>query len=361
MKCSTCSPCEFERSSSPGTDSDVPAQNTTPEPESEPRNEPLVDIQAEPLERPEEEDLKDAYSESGSSGLFSDQSLSSRTSAMSADMTAAATTELVQLLRDDDLIVSCAKQALFGTAISRQKFQNKLRRLLKQWAQELKLESEPEPYEKYVAPIIVRRLSRNMSYQLCTSITGDDGGQLHLNTVPDETDHRVKVESYLRQGRERYQQSKHRSRKPNGGSDDDSQSDADSEDDEFGLDFEFPNLERLRQFLIKSKPYQSLRENIFYLVYPNLHQRLEKQMASLSQSHGLLLGEAHQCRTVISETQYASPPTMFLTDQEMEGWVNACQGLIEKCTRMKWDWWPLRPYRRTLAPGEQRLVWTCVG
>lgn len=166
-----------------------------PELESEPRNEPRVDIQTEPLEGPEDEDLADAYSESGvSEDLFSDESQSSRTSAISTDMTAAGTAEVVQLLLDDYLIASCAKEALRGTTISREKFQNRLRRILKQWSQELKLESEPEPYEKYVGPLFIRRLSRNVSYQLCASITDKDGGNLQLSTVPDETDHRAKVE-----------------------------------------------------------------------------------------------------------------------------------------------------------------------
>lgn len=365
MKCSTCSPSEFKRSSSPGTDSDVPAQNTTPEPESEPRNEHQVEIQTDPLEGLEGKDLKDAHSESGSSeDSFSDQSQSGRRPAMSADMTTAATTELVQLLLVDHLIVSCVKEASRGKFIFQKKFQTQLCRLLRRWARELKLESEPELYEKYVASILIERFSRNISYQLYASITGRGGENSHSSTIPAKTHHRVVLERYLSHGRERYQQSKRPSRDPSGGPDDDSQFDTDGEVDRrwtFSMLYPFPNVIRLRQFLVESKPYQSLRENIFYLVCPNLHRILKKQMTSLSQSHNLPLKDIPQCQTVISETQYASPHTMYLTDQEMEGWVNSCQGLIEKWTRMKWGWWPLRPYRRTLAPGEQRLVWTCVG
>lgn len=331
-RCSGCMLIKPMRSPSPETDADVPAENTAPNLESEPRNEAQVDIQTEPLKRPVDEDLNYGYLESGpSEGLFSDQSQSSRMSAISTNMIAAGTAELVQLLLDDYLIASCAKEALRRTAISREKFQHKLHRLLKQWAQELKQESEPEPYEKYVAPLFMNRYSRDLSYLLCTSISSKDGGH-----------------------------SKRRSRDLNGGSDDDSKSDTDSEDDGLGMDYQLPNVERLRQFLVQSQSYQTFRERIFYFVYPDLHQRLKKQMTRLSQLHSLPPGDANLCQNVISETQHALPQTMILTRREMGGWVNACQELIERQTRMKWDWWPLRPCIRTLAPDEWRLVWTCV-
>lgn len=120
QRCSGCVLIESMRSPAPETDADVPVQNTVPELETEPRNEPRADIQTGPLEGPEDEDLIDAYSVSDLSEIpFSDKAQSSRTSAISTNMTAAGTAELVQLLLDDYLIASCAKEGLHGSMCMR--------------------------------------------------------------------------------------------------------------------------------------------------------------------------------------------------------------------------------------------------
>ncbi|KAL4880349.1 hypothetical protein BJY04DRAFT_219345 [Aspergillus karnatakaensis] len=267
----------------------------------------------------EREQLSDAYSESSfAESLFSDQPGFSRTSAISTDMTEAGTTALLQVLLDDDLIVSCAHEALHGGRIPRPRFQNKLRRLLNQWSQDLKGGSGAETYEEHVAPQFIRRFARNASHQLCAFISGDDGKFSQLSTLPDERDYRVKVESYIQQGRDRYQKSKRPSKAAHRDSDD-SQFDSDGDDNDLEPEFAFPNLERLRSLLVEGKAYDTLKYNLFHFMYPTFHQRIKKIMRKYPD---LEFANPRQRQTIMSEMRYTLPGSFRSEDQESGGWVN---------------------------------------
>ncbi|KAL4899579.1 hypothetical protein BDW74DRAFT_171393 [Aspergillus multicolor] len=266
------------------------------------------------------------------------------------NLTEAGTSILVDLLSEDRLVVSCCQDALHNDRFQPERVQSKLRHVLKRSAKHMSSDQALDPYDRQILAPFVRRFARNASYQLCTVLAGDDGAAtLRLDALPDRRDYREKVEDYVSRIRERLGSNGDSTRGP---LDDDRDSESDSEDeDDDSLDIEFPNLSHLRRVLMTCESAQIQRREFFSFVYPELHQRLKKLAAKITNPihPDVSTRGQYDWARFIAELRCADPQSMVFGPQETRGWVNRCQGAVETWSGMKWDWWPLKPYMRVLA------------
>lgn len=113
-------------------------------------------------------------------------------------------------------------------------------------------------------------------------------------------------------------------------------SNSDSDDDE-NLVFDLPNLKMVEDFLTKGVAFEALLASLQIFALPS----------SLSSLTRLLMAIPNGS---ISFVPNYNPS---LSDR----W----KAYMESTTGGPWNWWPLRPTRPTLATGDIRVNWKCVG
>ncbi|KAL3428893.1 hypothetical protein BDV09DRAFT_201144 [Aspergillus tetrazonus] len=308
----------------------------------------------------ESKSLEDSSQNSdATSSVFSIESGSSHTSAETGDMAEAGTSILVDLLTGDKLIMNCCQDALRIARFRPGRVQNKLRRLLRKCATNLKRDQLLDQYDRQILGVFIKHYSRNASSIFCTSLTDGYGALSHrLGSSPDGRDHQVKVEQYLKGERDRFALSDHSV--PATGYEPESDSDSEEDEDDMS-EVEFPNLSHLRRVLVGCEAFQRLRHDLLNFVYPSLDERVKRLAAKFTDpAHPKYLEyRRYPWARIVVEMRYFVPGTILLDHPQREGWVNTVQGAVEAWTRMRWDWWPLKPYIRDLSEHERRLSWTC--
>jgi hypothetical protein len=107
----------------------------------------------------------------------------------------------------------------------------------------------------------------------------------------------------------------------------DSESQLESEDNDLR------DLAKMREFLRKSEPFQTLLNDLRIQLLPCV------------------------LRDIIETASYGS---LSLSAKNNKSLVNRTKAFIEDFTVLEWNWWPLEPRMRNLAPNEIRLFWQCV-
>ncbi|KAL4745351.1 hypothetical protein BDW72DRAFT_198726 [Aspergillus terricola var. indicus] len=241
--------------------------------------------------------------------------------------------------------MSCCQDALRNARFRLGRVQNKLRRLWKRCATNLKEDQLVDQYDRQILGLFIKRFSRSASSHLCEVLGSGDGVSSHdLSNLPDGRDPQVKVEQYLteqysKRPRDRFALSKNTVPAARYESESDSNSD-EGEDDM--TEFEFPNLGP-RRVLAGCEALQRLRRDLLNFVYPSLDKRVKRL--------------AESSRTRRTQT------TWSIVDTTGPGSWSECAvlflGAAEAWTGMRWDWWPLKPYMRNLSKHERRLSWRC--
>ncbi|KAL5340228.1 hypothetical protein BJX70DRAFT_396996 [Aspergillus crustosus] len=117
--------------------------------------------------------------------------------------------------------------------------------------------------------------------------------------------------------------------------------------------------------VVHTKAYQSLRQNIFNLLYPSAYQKIRALADKTPIMDYLQCRRPNSESLVLTELRYLSlgaisiEPSNASSAGVAQGWLNEWKGAIETRSKTRWDWWSLRPYMRNLAPDERRLYWTC--
>jgi hypothetical protein len=330
--------------------------------------ESVVEENRNVIDNQPEVDMKNKHWEESSQGtdstssIFELQSASSQTSTGVKDIMEAGTSILIDLLSEDNVIISCCTNALGDARFRPNRVQNKLRRLLKQCAVMLKKDESVAYYDRQILHPFLKHVSRNVSYQLCKVLEGGgDASTLRLDSSPDGRDHLRKVEWYFMKLQSRVGMSDHSV--PNNG--DDSESDSDSEDDEDEddmLQVECPTLDHVRRVLVNCEAYQKLRNDLFLFVYPSFHDRVMKLVAKFRNPRqaGIPSSHYYDWSRILTEMRCVVPEKILFTNPQQFDLLNTCKGAAEGWTKVKWDWWPLKPYMRPLSEHERRLFWTCV-
>lgn len=220
-----------------------------------------------------------------------DRSLSSQTSVASQEVGSYFTQELVQLLFEDPVLQPLYIVALRSDQIGKERFQNNFRRLLMQYAEDIKQEAQTNEH-RAVGGFVSRRLTI-VSKEICSRISGQDDEErfYHLEKMAEKDDSRLKVERYLRS-----------SSQSNGDIPD---SDDDSIDEIFAdeqYDESLTELSRVKRFMLTSFAFQSLCKNLHDFVYPSFRSRLYNLVNAWSR-----LGNIRNLVTT-SEAGRSSPP-----------------------------------------------------
>jgi hypothetical protein len=78
-------------------------------------------------------------------------------------------------------------------------------------------------------------------------------------------------------------------------------------------------------------------------------------------ANALSVKRLRELETFVCELQHDQSGKLIFGIKETTSITNCVKGLPEDLTSEVWDWWPLGPRERTLAAGEARMKWTCVG
>ncbi|KAJ5641663.1 hypothetical protein N7490_005663 [Penicillium lividum] len=213
--------------------------------------------------------------------------------------------------------------------MSRERFMENMRRLLKSFHKNLSTEAETEA-EKAVARIMRSRRGRQrISQQLAVHILEEQGeglksDQVDLQVAPKDKN---RVETWLAQtfeippGSRGVEAQGTNIAYSTSGSDDSSEAG------------EFPYISEMKTFMRKARSFQVLLKDLMIMFFP-------------SDLRGVLL---------------SIPKKNIWVSQEQDlSLLNRVKGWIEDQTQARWNWWPLKPSKRLLKDSESRMFWKCV-
>jgi hypothetical protein len=124
----------------------------------------------------ESKSLEDSSQDSdATSSVFSTEFISSQATAEMEDMAEARTSILVDLLIEDKLIMTCCQDALRNARFRPGRVQNKLRRLLKRCATNLKEDQLVDRFKRQILGPSIKHFSRSASNHFCIALEGCDG------------------------------------------------------------------------------------------------------------------------------------------------------------------------------------------
>jgi hypothetical protein len=146
-------------------------------------------------------------------------------------------------------------------------------------------------------------------------------------------------------------------------SEDDNESDTESEDN-FNIGRQEPEslTEFVKHFIISSTAFESLRRNLRNFVHPSFKIMLDDLVNKLSypKNEKLRTISRYNLCSLVYELQDVQPNEIKISYNERFNLFNYIKGMVEDRTGEEWEWWPFKPRRRVILPGEARLEWRCV-
>ena len=314
--------------------------------------------------------LSDSFSDVGSILSVVDSVASSMTLVASDDFTNLATEEFINLLLQNAELNILYKAALAHPRVGPERFERNFRRILNQYSVDLKVESRGRDQST------AYKLVRHRSHYVANVLRRKLEGQI-------ESDHRHQVIE---------------DKSPPHLVEEDSASEDDISDDDYGESTnaeKLPELSRVKDFMITSEAFLTLRANFWQLVDPSLKLKLNGLAAELEKVPPDLItvsyqsdvdqpsempanGEANYLGSIsIRVLLYAQNPltgTMARFDfggsevgpfiksmwKTIDSLSNRFKATVEDSTRCPWDWWPLKPRTRGIQTGYARICWRCV-
>jgi hypothetical protein len=220
----------------------------------------------------------------------------------------------------------CAKAM---ARMSRQRFVENLRRLLKSFYRNLVMEAESVNQNSVAKLLRSRRGRLRISHQVADHIQSSQEETIRVdrNSPLVRREEKHGVETWLA----------HTSDEP---TDlqwvereivDDGLSESDSNDD---LQAGFPYIDELTAFLKTARSFEILLRDFTLMFLPNA---IRLVLLGIPKRH-----------IRISRKQDITV-------------MNTLKAWVEDSTQVRWNWWPLEPRKRWLRHGESRLYWQCVG
>ena len=311
----------------------------------------------------------DSFSDVGSVLSVVDSVASSRTSVALDDFTNLATEELIILLLQNAELNILYKAALADPRVGPERFERNFRCILNQYSVDLKVESRGS--DQSTAYKRVRHRSRYVANVLRRIFEGQIESDHRHQVVEDKSPpHLVEEEAAAENDNP-----------------DDYRESTNAEN--------LPEHSRVKDFMITSEAFLTLRASFWQLVDPSLKLRLNGLTAELEKvPPGLITvsyqsdvdqpsetpanGEANYLGSIsIRVLLYAQNPltgTMARFDfggsevgpfmksmwKTIDGLSNRFKATVEDFTRCPWDWWPLKPRTRGIQTGYARICWRCV-
>ena len=229
--------------------------------------------------------------------------------------------ELCTLLLEDSALLGLASFGLNDLNIRRNKFQRNLRRLIQQFALDMRLEAIGQVQFRFATFIACR--AGAVSKEICTRILG-----------PKEP------QTLRKYG-------------------DDSTSEWDSDPDELAGENEEYNLSQAKQFIRESFGFVALRDNLKNFVQPTFQSKLKESLRVAKEESRPNHTQAGWIRNCSTEMQGIDPSTIQVDMDSRNSIANRAKVLIEELSGESWDWWPFAPAIHSLQGGRS-LKWRCV-
>ncbi|KAL4933232.1 uncharacterized protein BDV17DRAFT_105287 [Aspergillus undulatus] len=121
-----------------------------------------------------------------------------------------------------------------------------------------------------------------------------------------------------------------------------------------------PEVERLRQILLSTEAYRLLRHDLLDSTFPTLYERMRSwynEKIPLTEDNSAVTPYVNDM--VLSEFRCIRPEKISFNLNPPNGWLNLCKGAVEKWTRTKRDWWPLKAHVTSLNVDESWVSWPC--
>ncbi|KAI2464066.1 hypothetical protein F4781DRAFT_414220 [Annulohypoxylon bovei var. microspora] len=237
------------------------------------------------------------------------------------------------MLLQDEAVVSCISIAVSRENIGLKEMRDRFRKLLKHFALDIRLEALNEHHR--VAVRFIRSSSTKITQELFSKpFVGDHfpGPPAHDKSIG-----------------------------PHENSDQDS---TDEEPDEEELYDDSPrHFDQLKQFILESAAYRSLRQRLHEFVYPNLGSKLRSLLKSWSKhDHKYHLDiDRYNLSNLAAELQYIRPHRIRVDCKKKTGQLTRmagyCQNMVEHWTGERWDWWPLPRCPRPFVIKANNRAW----
>lgn len=290
---------------------------------------------------------------------------SSKTSMGDAQLLNIAADDLAELLFTDHQLKSLCLAAIGVSEISEERFKRNFRRLLEIYSVDLKKEAQTR--EQFLAVTLARSRSRYVSNRICQMASPHTGNFNVLAKLKREP----VIEEFLRglanapeknsQQDEEVLPTEESKVEPE--SEDDNESDTESEDN-FNIGRQEPEslTEFVKHFIISSTAFESLRRNLRNFVHPSFKIMLDDLVNKLSypKNEKLRTISRYNLCSLVYELQDVQPNEIKISYNERFNLFNYIKGMVEDRTGEEWEWWPFKPRRRVILPGEARLEWRCV-
>ena len=229
--------------------------------------------------------------------------------------------ELANFLWEDSVLHDLYSVGLHDAKIGRDRFQRNFRRLLKQFALDLKLEATDR--EQFRAANFISNQSGAVSREICVRVAGPK----KTPQIPRDQEDSSNEEA----------------------------EDPPSEDEEY-------SLSQVKQFILSSFAFAAFRDNLRNFVQPTLQSkfgeliRVAKGQRALPHCHV----QDNWIRTCLSEVRCIDPSMVEISRGTNDSWTNNFKIFVENWTRQRWDWWPFVPAQHPLDSDQVRLKWLCV-
>lgn len=288
--------------------------------------------------------------------------------------------QLVTLLNEDEALRSLIREAVLKQEIGLGRARNNFRNLLKYLANDLRVEAVNNHHRELVG--FVKTNSSNISQELFSGFSsygqeaGDEMPEPRMQQYATR-ESQERAEEYLQipQDPESVEQAmldhlNDLTYYNNWLSESDGESDQDGVDEEaepVKLDNDLTeHFDELRQFIMDSAAYQTLRRRFDEFIRPSLRSKLEDLLLRWSRHdhrHHSFVAR-YKLFNLVAELQYIHPQEIRLDEDNKRTHWQAFLGYFQKkaedWTQEAWDWWPLPPYLRPLEDCESRLRWQCV-
>ncbi|KAL2851636.1 hypothetical protein BJX68DRAFT_65137 [Aspergillus pseudodeflectus] len=288
--------------------------------------------------------------------------------------------EFATLLHENAILPSLILVGVSKQQIGFERMRNNFRRLLKDFANNLKAEIHSELHRELrsfvssYSDLITRKLFA------MSPIAEKPNVKHSLALIKKRPFHERKVEDYL----EKLHRGLHASRseefdilsnvkESHEGMetfDPDEESDQGSVVEEAGEDEPYEgslqHLDQMKHFVLESAAYRILLRRLEEFVQPSLYSRLRDLVTrwSFPESKNHDDVARYKLRNLVTELQHVDPHEIrFDCDQDSSPFVKFIshyQHTLERWTGERWDWWPLPRFLRPLGGSETRLRWRCV-
>lgn len=278
----------------------------------------------------------DAISDNDSVFSMAD-SISTVSSLDSRELNTHVLQELASLLWDDLSIKRLCLEALDSKDIGGDRFERNFRRLLKEFAFELR--TEARSLDQHRAAKFVALRSR-----IVASIVRHRAED-KINARGDDTPNAKNAQAR---------------------SDGDLNENWSSSENEYNAEEDEPldqdDLSEAKLFITSSAAFSTFRQSLQNFVAPTfgfklqgLYHRIEKNLTGAEKLSWERVGWV-----LVKELRNIPLRDIAIINEEQERLLNSIKWKIECLTAESWDWWPLRPCSAPLGEGQARIRWICV-